>query len=584
MIEQDWAKDLLVFLIAAGVVVPLFGKMRVGVVPGFLLAGILLGPNGLGLLTADLPWIEIITFSDPERVAPFAELGVIFLLFVIGLEFSVERLWAMRLYVFGLGSVQFFLSAAAITGGALLLGTDPRIAIVVGMALALSSTAIVTQILVERRRLALPVGRATLSVLIFQDLMVVPIVIAVGLLAGAEIATSGALLRALLFAGLAIAGIIVVGRFLFRPLLRLAVLRSSRDLLVAIALLIAFGASILTAQAGLSAALGAFLAGLLLSESEYRHQLEVDVEPFKGLLLGLFFMTVGMSFDIGAILGTPLAFTAGLIALFAIKAAILLAAGGIFRLGAAVTIESAFLLAGVGEFAFVVFTLAFRQGLIDLDVFRFLISLSALAMIAVPALAAVGARVARKAAKRDASQTVGLDGLEAGVGGFADHVIIGGFGRVGRTVARLLDEERIPYVGLDMSPDLVAEQRAAGHTVFYGDASRLEILQRVGGARALALVVTTNDPGASDRMVRAARGAWPNLIVHARAADRDHAAKLTALGVTDVVPETLEASLRLAGQTLVRLGIPDETVHERLDAVRREQTRGLADPEFVENR
>ena len=573
MIEQGWAKDLLIFLVAAGVVVPLFGRMRVGVVPGFLLAGILLGPNGLGLLADRVPLIETITFADPERVAPFAELGIVFLLFLIGLEFSFSRLWAMRRYVFGLGSAQFLLSAGAIAGGVLAVGLDIKIALVTGMALALSSTAIVTQVLIERRRLALPVGRATLAVLIFQDLMVVPIVIAVGFLAGSDIATSGALLRALAFAGVAIVGIVLAGRFLVRPLLRLAVLRGGRDL-VAIALLIAFGASVITAAVGLSAALGAFLAGLLLSESEYRHQLEVDVEPFKGLLLGLFFMTVGMSFDIVAVSSAPLAFLAALTALLLLKAAVVLVAGRLVQLTDTVALESAFLLAGVGEFAFVAFTLASREGVIDRATFGFLISLSTLAMIAIPALAGTGRRLARRKMQSGAAKEYGP---EPGTGdGFADHVIIGGFGRVGLTVARLLDEERVPYVGLDINPDLVAKQRSAGHAVFLGDAGRLDILERLGGSRALAFVVTTNDPAASEEMVRAVRTAWPDIIVHARAVDQEHAERLKAIGVADVVPETLEASLQLAGKVLTRLGIPNEAVDDRLDAIRRQEARDAA--------
>jgi CPA2 family monovalent cation:H+ antiporter-2 len=570
MLQQTWTKDLLIFLVAAGVIVPLFGRLRIGVVPGFLLAGILLGPNGLGLLSAAAPFVDAITFADPERVAPFAELGVIFLLFLIGLDFSVERLWAMRRYVFGLGGAQFLVSAAAIAAAIVAVGFEIRTALVAGMALALSSTAIVTQILIERRRLALPVGRTTLSVLIFQDLMVVPIVIAVGLLAGAQVTTSGAVLRALLFALVAISSIILAGRFLVRPLLRLAVLRGTRDLVVAIALLIAFGASVVTSAVGLSAALGAFLAGILLSASEYRHQLEIDVEPFKGLLLGLFFMTVGMSFDVRAVWGTPFAFATALISLLLVKVLVLLVVGRFFRLESGVRTEAAFLLAGVGEFAFVALTLASQQGVIPPSTFAFLISLSTLAMLVTPFLSAVGGRIGRKRSRDRASKELGVD---EDVVDFADHVIIGGFGRVGRTVGRLLDEERIPYVGLDMNPDLVSDARAAGHAVFLGDASRFEILERLGGHRAVAFVVTTNDPSATEEMVRAIHLAWPNTTVHARALDREHAARLEEIGVSHVVLETLEASLQLGAQVLVRLGIPDQAVDDRIEYLRREMSK-----------
>jgi monovalent cation:H+ antiporter-2, CPA2 family len=344
MLEEGWGRELLIFLGTAGIVVPLVGRLRFGVVPGFLIAGVVLGPGGLGHLAVDLPWLRWITFSDPERVRPFAELGVVFLLFLIGLEFSLDRLWAMRRYVLGVGAIQMVVSAAAIMAGTLVLGVEPSLALVIGLALSLSSTAIVSQVLLDARRFGRPVGRVSLGVLLFQDLMVVPIVIVVELLGGGEIAASGAVLQAVGIAIAAVAGILVAGRYLIRPLLRIAAGTGNRDLVIAIALFLAIGTAVVTAAAGLSPALGAFLAGLLLGESEYRHQLEVDVEPFKGLLLGLFFMTVGMSIDVVALLADPLAHVAAVVALVAVKAVVVFAAARVMRVGYPVSIEAAFLL------------------------------------------------------------------------------------------------------------------------------------------------------------------------------------------------------------------------------------------------
>ncbi|MBZ0227468.1 MAG: cation:proton antiporter [Bauldia sp.] len=502
MFEESWAREMLVVLATAGVVVPVFSRLRVGVVPGFLIAGILLGPGGLGRLTGDLPWLGWITFSDPERVRSFAELGVLFLLFLIGLEFSFDRLSAMRRLVLGFGSLQFFVSAALIVAGATLLDVDFVVALVVGLGLALSSTAIVTQLLIEAHRFAGAVGRAALGVLLFQDLMVVPIVIVVGLLGGDEVAVSGALVRAVALAAAAILAIIVAGRYLVRPLLRFAAAAGSRELVVAVALFLAIGTALFTASVGLSAALGAFLAGLLLGESEYRHQIEVDIEPFKGLLLGLFFMTVGMSFDIAALTVGPLVLVGAVLALVVGKAAVAFGAARLTGIATPVAAEAALLLAGAGEFAFVVFALARQDGL-----------------------------------------------LEVG---------------------------RVPFVALDLDVDLVAAERKAGRPVFFGDASRREILERVGGAQARAFVVTTDEPAASERMIMAIRRAWPDAVIHARAKDGAHARRLIGIGVPDAVPETLEGSLQLAGQVLARIGLPDEAVDARLAVARAAEISRLA--------
>ncbi|HET7714901.1 MAG TPA: cation:proton antiporter [Bauldia sp.] len=574
MFEGGVGRELLIFLATAGIVVPLFGRLRLGVVPGFLIAGVLLGPGGLGLLAGDFPWLRWITFSDPEQARPFAELGVIFLLFVIGLEFSVDRLWAMRRMVIGIGGIQVVATAAAIVAGALILGVDPALALVVGLALAMSSTAIVTQVLLDSRRYTGPVGRVSLGVLLFQDLMVVPIVIIVELLGGGEIAATGAVLRAVALAIAVVAGILLVGRYLTRPLLRIAAATGNRDLVIAIALFLAIGTAVLTSAAGLSPALGAFLAGLLLGESEYRHQLEVDVEPFKGLLLGLFFMTVGMSIDVLSLLAEPLTYLAAVAILVVVKGAVAFGAARAMRIEFPVSIEAAFLLAGAGEFAFVVFTIAARRDLIDASEAQFLIAIAALSMFAIPALGALGRKVAGHAKHQAAAAHHGA--ADGELDSLSDHVVIGGFGRVGRTIARLLDDGGIPYVALDLDSELCARERSAGRPVFYGDASRRPMLEKVGASRARAFVVTSDDVGASERTVREIRAAWPQAVVLARARDGAHARRLHLLGVTAAVPETLEGSLQLGVEVLNAIGLPEDAIDTRIDHLRAEEKRRLS--------
>lgn len=573
MSDADWIRELMIVLATAGVIVPLLGRLRIGIVPGFLIAGVLLGPGGLGHLVHQAPWLEWLTFSEPERAEPLAEIGVLFLLFLIGLEFSLDRLWSMRRMVFGTGSAQFVVATALILVAVVWFTQSFAAALVVSLAFALSSTAVGSQLLIETHRLGSPAGRLSIAVLLFQDLMVVPVVIIVGLLSGEEVALSGAVLRAVGFAAAGVGIIVVAGRFVVGPAIRLAARTGSREPVVAIAMFLAIGAAMLTASLGLSAALGAFLAGILLGESEYRHQLEVDLEPFKGLLLGLFFMTVGMTVDL-QIVATQIPLIVGLfVALVVLKIVAMSIAGTLWRVPLPVTVESAFVLAGAGEFAFVVFTLARGANLISAGVLETAVTVAAVSMLATPLVASVG----RRLAKRLAAQR---DGREHGVGEtheFRDHVVIGGFGRVGEMVARVLDAEQVPYVAVDLDASRVAEKRRLGRPIFYGDASRREILERLGGAEARAFVVTPDAPVAAERMVHAIRAAWPQAAIHARALDAQHAQRLAAVGASDVVPEALEGSLQLAGRVLAGIGLPDDAIDARLAVQREAEIMRLAD-------
>lgn len=574
MLEEAGIKHVMIFLAAAGVVVPLFSRLRFGVVPGFLLAGVLLGPAGLGRLADDYPWLGAITFTTTENVLTFADLGVLFLLFIIGLEFSLERLWAMRKLVLGLGTVQFVVSAVLIIGVVYAMADGFDFALIVGLALALSSTAIVTQVLIEARRFAAPVGQVSIGVLLFQDLMVVPVVIVIGLLGGGGMEIHGAIFQAVGLAAAAMAVIVFAGRYLVGPLLRLAAKTGSREIVVAIALFLAIGTATVTSLVGLSSALGAFLAGLLLGETAYRHQLEVDIEPFKGILLGLFFMTVGTSLDVVAIAEAPTSYVGAVLGMLVLKGIVVFGAARLIGLGATVAIESAFVLAGAGEFAFVAFKLASAEQLLNQSQYEFLVSVTALAMLSIPILAIIGQRVAGLVERKQAGAQNGLENIDNEA--LSEHVIIGGFGRVGRTVARVLDAEQIPFVALDLNADLVSESRNAGLPVYYGDASRREILERVGAARARAFLVTTDEPYSTERMVRAILAAWPEASIHARARDADHARQLAEIGVKDVVPEALEGSLLLAGRILGDVGMPEDAVDARLNVAREAEIRRLA--------
>ncbi|WP_168192788.1 monovalent cation:proton antiporter-2 (CPA2) family protein [Undibacter mobilis] len=572
MLHAEGFKGLIIFLVAAGVVVPLFHRARISTVLGFLLVGVILGPFGFGRLAAEVPWVSYVTFDNPRTAEPLAELGIIFLLFILGLELSVQRLWQLRRYVLGVGLFQVAVSSLAIGFALNLAGAPPPTGIVLGMCIALSSTAIVMQLLVEQHRSASPVGRIALSVLLFQDLMVVPILFIVGMLGSGEGADRWwALLLAFAQAVAAIAVIMVLGRYLARPLLRSAAHTGSRDLIMAITLLIVVGIAAATGAAGLSVALGAFLAGLLLSESEYRHHIEVDLEPFKGLLLGLFFVTVGTTIDPAVVMGHAGPIILALAGLIVVKAVVLYAGARLFGVPRSQAVEVGLLLSQAGEFAFVVIALARQSNLLPPELATAAVAVVGLSMMLTPVLAH-GARIAgRRLAPFDHERHA----PDQEAPELRDHVVIGGFGRVGRMIADLLDKEQVSYVALDMDEMIVEEQRQRGRMVFFGDASRTQMLERAGARRARAFVVTLDAPRAAERMVQAITQLQPKARIFARAKDGEHASKLTRMGVVGVIPEAVEASLQLGARVLEGLDIPDDAVAMRLAEARQEAAAEL---------
>lgn len=570
--QIPFLREIVIFLVASGVVVPAFHHFRVSPVLGYLVVGGLIGPYGMGLLADDLGWLSYAVIADVEGIKPLAELGVIFLLFVIGLELSLERLWSMRRFVFGLGALQVLISAAAIGAIAWGWGNTPRASVILGACLALSSTAIVMQLLIDRRSLGSPLGRSSFSILLFQDLAVVPILFLLGVFgaqAESGLAAAGhGLAVALAQAAAVIAAIYALGRLLLRPLFRFVSHAGSPEMFIAAVLLVVIGTSAITGAVGLSMALGAFLAGLLLSGTEFRREIEVDIEPFKGLLLGFFFMTVGMGIDLRVVAQDPLWIAAAVVGLFAVKSIITGTLCFAFGLPRHVSVETALLLGQGGEFAFVVVGLAMTLGLIAPDVAQFMLIVAGLSMVVTPVVAAAGRRLGGALEWRYYRGRHADDLSNAGETG--GHVLIAGFGRVGQLLSRILEREGMTYLAFDLDGRAVGEHRASGAQVFYGDASRVDLLRRAGAEAAAAVVVTMDDSFAAEHVVASVRRHWPDLPIYARARDLAHAERLLAAGATDVVPETLESSLHLGLQVLRGFGMAEETALRRIDLERQE--------------
>lgn len=558
-----YLREALIFLASAGIAVPLLSRLKVSPVLGYLLIGGLIGPYGLGLLTADYPALSRVIISDIEGVRALAEIGVVFLMFMIGLELSLDRLWSSRLLVFGMGSLQIVVTAALISWIATSQGVDIPAAIVIGAALSLSSTAIIMQILMHGRRQSTPVGRTGFSILLMQDLAVVPILFMVAVLAapGGQGIVAG-LTLALGKATLAIVGIYVVGRLLLRPVLRHVAQARSAEMFTAAVLLTALGVSALTAHFGLSMALGALLAGLLLAETEYRHQIEVDIEPFKGLLLGLFFMSVGMGIDWRNVVSSPWAIAATVSGLWLLKATIVTGLAVLFGRRRSVALETGLLLGQGGEFAFVILAAAASLGLIASDLKQHILIVAGVSMLLTPLVAQLAQRIARDLEHRDAASEAQKD--EDDFRDCEGHVIIIGFGRVGQTLSRALDAEGLDYVALDADAALIAKLRDKRQPAFYGEASRVEILVKARIDQAAAVVVTMNDHAAASRIVAEIHRRWPMVPIHARARDPEHARRLKELGATYCTPETVEASLQLASNVLLHIGVDSEVVQRRL--------------------
>jgi len=533
---MTFLQEAVVFLAAAVIAVPLSRRLGVGAVLGYLVAGLLIGPFAFGFI------------SNVDNILHFAELGVVLLLFVIGLELQPTRLWALRRSVFGLGAVQVAVTSLLLALAAVALGVPPAAAVIAGSALSLSSTAFALQLLAEKNQLTTQHGRASFAILLFQDLAAIPLLAIIPLL-GAGLAVSQGW-DATTVAKMAAVLVVVAGggRWLLRPLLRIAASSANREVFIAAALLVVMGTALLMQQVGLSMALGSFLAGVLLADSEYRHELEADIEPFKGLLLGLFFIAVGMSVDLGLVVRAPLTVLGLVLGLVAIKSVVLY---GIARFagqsrGAAVNL--ALYISQGGEFAFVLFGLAANTGAMDKPLANLLVVVVSASMAVTPLLVTLNDKVLKIGCRPDKPRE--FDAIES-----RDHpVIIAGFGRVGQVVARILRTQKIPFTALEANFEQVDFVRKYGNKIYFGDASRLDLLHAAGADKAKIFVLAIDDVEASLKTAHMVKAHYPHLKIYARARNRMHAYQLMDLGVTVLMRETFLSSLELARDVLVGLG------------------------------
>jgi monovalent cation:H+ antiporter-2, CPA2 family len=570
---QWWTyREALLFLATASVVVPLFHRLRLSPVLGFLLAGAALGPAGLGRFAKDYDFLAYVTISEVEEVAKVADFGLVFLLFMIGLELSWERLARMRRLVFGLGLAQMLASTAILAEiGSLWFHLEVAPAILMGAALAMSSTAIVIPVLAETRQLSKAPGRAAFSVLLFQDLCVAPLLFFVSVLTNAKAGLSGlAIAGAFLPALAGLAALILGGRLLLRPLFRLVAAAQSTELFMAACLLVVVGSGVVSAASGFSMGLGAFIAGLLLAETEFRREIEVTLDPFKGLLLGLFFVSIGAGLDLGEVFKDPWAIFVHAGGLIAVKAAMMFALARLFQLNVPVAGQVAALLAPGGEFAFVLLTSAIGAGVLPGGHGADAMIVVTLTMFAIPALGWLASRFSAEKSAAELQAEFAHLAPEREIA--SGRVVIVGYGRVGALIGDLLKRHEVPFVAIDDTVDNVAARRDEGVDIYWGNAGRRELLKACGIEQARAVVVTVQNPAAAEEIVQVAHEARSDMVIVARARDADHATRLYEAGASDAVPETIEASMQLAETVLVDIGVPMgfviASIHEKRDEYR----------------
>ncbi|WP_184715939.1 cation:proton antiporter [Caulobacter sp.] len=576
-VSAESYKDLVLFLATAGIVAPIFKRLKINPILGYLLAGVILGPFGLGRFIPVAPWLDYVTVDNPDEIAQLAEFGVVFLLFMIGLELSWERLRLMRKLVFGLGAVQVIGCSAVLGAGAMLLGQPTVAALTIGAALTLSSTAIAVPVLAEKRRLHSEAGRATFSVLLFQDLAVAPILITLAIMGRGHGTFHMADLLSLAPAAIGLGAIVLVGRLALRPMLKSVARAKSEEMFMAACLLVIIGAGLAAQVSGLSMALGAFVAGILLAETEYRHEVEVKIEPFKGLLLSLFFVSLGIRLDLSLLVAKPGVIFATAAGLLLLKTAVVFGVGLVMGLGKRAAIETALILAAGGEFAFVLLDNAMGAEVVPRPIGQAVLVSATLTMFLIPGLAALGQYLGRKSGAAQMTEAPSKDSSEREPDRVGPEpqgqVLIIGYGRVGKLVGDMLGRHELSWIGVERDARLVEQGRRDGHRIYYGDASRLELLDRCGLATVRAVVVTMDSPEQAEAVVAAARGARPDVPIVVRARDARHAARLYELGATDAVPETIEASLQLSEAVLVDVGVPMglviASIHERRDEYRK---------------
>lgn len=564
-LQIEGMSDALVILGAAGIVIPAFARFRITPIIGFILVGILVGPAGLGSLTDDYAWLGYITISDTEAIQPFAEFGIILLLFSIGLELSFKRLWSLRRLVFGVGAAELLTSGLIIAAALFGIGQDWQGAVGLGLALALSSTALV----LPMSGTTSPVGKAALAMLLFEDVAIVPIIFLLGAIAP-SMADDGAglsgLANTLINGTLVVVGMMVLGRLLLPRLFAQAARTKSPEIFLAASLLVVIVASLATGTIGLSPIVGALLAGLLIAETEYVGEVEIIIAPFKGLALGVFLITVGMSIDLRVISENWFTLTlavTGVIIVKAIVTGLLLRFAGA---GKGTAAEAGVLMSSPSETTLIVLAAAASAQLINPETAQFWQIVTAIGLTITPLLARLGHDIARK------MEMAGSEGPSDDTSDTADRSVIFGFGRIGVMVAEMLGKHDQPYIAIDSNIDVVARARRDGFNIIYGDVSRPEIIDRLQLGHARALIVTMDEPVLAARIVKRVRGWVPQMTIIARARDTENAAELYRAGASVAVPETLESSLQISEAVLADLGVGMghviASIHEKRDEMR----------------
>ena len=544
----SWIQEAVLFLLAAVIAVPLFKRLGMGAVIGYLVAGMVIGPQLLGFVT------------NVEDIFHFAELGVVLLLFVIGLELQPSRLWALRRSVFGLGTAQVLGTGVILAAAGMAFGLPATPAFMIGLSLSLSSTALALQTLAEKKQLMTQHGRAAFAILLFQDLAAIPLLGVFALLGGQA---HGMNWLGMGKAVAVVAAVIIGGRWLLRPYLRFAASSDSREVFIAATLLVVVGTALIMQQSGLSMALGSFLAGVLLADSEYRHELEADIEPFKGLLLGLFFIAVGMSADLAQVVSQPLTIIGLTLGLMAIKALVLYVLARLSKHSHASAINLAIYVSQGGEFAFVLFGVAVGAQALDKTLSDTMIVVVSLSMVAMPLLVAINDKWLHLG--RGKIEPRKFDNVEP-----QDHrVIIAGFGRFGQVIARTLRMKKIPFTALESNFEQVDFVRKFGNKIYFGDASRLDLLQAARADLAEVFVLAIDDIEASVKTAGIVKRHYPHLKIYARARNRVHAYKLMDIGVDKLIRETLLSSMELARDVLIALGDSPKDAAEAIKLFRR---------------
>jgi monovalent cation:H+ antiporter-2, CPA2 family len=558
--------DALVILGAAGIVIPAFARIRISPIIGFILIGMLVGPFGLGALTGEFPGLHYVTISNAETIDPFAELGIVLLLFSIGLELSFRRLWSMRRLVFVVGAAELLLGAAIIGSGLHLTGESLGGSVALGLGLALSSTAIVLPLVGTHGA----VGRSSLAMLLFEDVALVPIVFLLGAMAPQAADGVGGLLMTMLVGGLVAVAMLLSGRMLLPKLFAQAARTKNPELFLAACLIVVIVASLVTSAVGFSPILGALIAGIVIAETEYRGEVEVMTAPIRGLGLGIFLITVGMSVDLGRVLSDWQSLLLALLAVLAVKTTVTAVLLRLEGARTSVAAETGVLMSSPSETTLIVLSSAAAAQLISAETAAFWQIVTAVGLTVTPLLAKLG----RLAGSRVAGQELAgemdrsLETAELG------QVVILGFGRVGQMVADMLDAHAKDYLAVDSDVDAVGAARKEGYDVLFGDVARPEFLERLAEREPAAFILTMDNPVLVNRLARELRRMFPDLPIVARARDPTHAAELYKAGVTDAVPETLEASLQLSEAALVDLGVPMgpviASIHEKRDELRAE--------------